>query len=340
MVGTFIVADFAFSYMLNDLRGLGDCGINQNYLEIREIVLHFGARQQSYSGAFMRSEQTMLELIIGTAKNDDRVRAVMLNGSRANPDAPRDIFQDFDIVYFVTDVDSFTRDHTWIDIFGERMILQMPDAMGDAPEVIDTFGYLMQFMDGNRIDLTLYPVAKISALEKDSLSVSLLDKDRLLPPFAPPSDSDYLPKPPTAQQFADCCNEFWWVSAYVAKGLWRQEITYAKGTLEEYVRPQVMKMLTWYVGIQTDFSVSPGKMGKYLKNVLAPELWALLEKTYADADYERSWDALFVICELFHLTAHEVAAQFDFEYPRGDDERVSAHLRHVRSLPKDAAAMY
>jgi len=54
----------------------------------------------------MRSEQEMLELILNSAKGDDRVRAVIMTGSRANPNARRDIFQDFDIVYLVTDVDS------------------------------------------------------------------------------------------------------------------------------------------------------------------------------------------------------------------------------------------
>ncbi len=54
----------------------------------------------------MRSEQEMLDLILDTARKDERIRAVMMNGSRANPNAPRDFFQDFDIVYFVTEVDS------------------------------------------------------------------------------------------------------------------------------------------------------------------------------------------------------------------------------------------
>ena len=50
----------------------------------------------------MRSEQEMFDLILNTAKEDERIRAVMMNGSRANPNAPRDCFQDYDIVYFVT----------------------------------------------------------------------------------------------------------------------------------------------------------------------------------------------------------------------------------------------
>lgn len=289
----------------------------------------------------MRSEQEMLELIITTAQNDDRVRAVIMNGSRTNPNAPRDIFQDFDIVYLVTAVDPFTDDHSWIQHFGELIILQMPEAMQDPPPQNDgSFTYLMQFSDGNRIDLSLVPMAKRDQLGNDSLSLLLLDKDGLFQPFAPPSDSDYLPRPPTAQAFSDCCNEFWWVCLGVAKGLWREEITYAKYISDRFVREQLMKMLSWYVGMNTEFSRSPGKFGKYLKQYLEPELWDMLEKTYADASYDKTWDALEKMCDLFRITGTRVAAHFGLAYPHLDDQKVSAHLRHVRLLPKDASGVY
>lgn len=289
----------------------------------------------------MRSEQEMLDLILGTARNDERIRAVMMNGSRANPNASRDIFQDFDIVYFVTEVNSFINDPAWIDRFGERMIMQLPETMQDPPpQNEDGFTYLIQFMDGNRIDLGLVPISRLAQLEPDSQTVLLLDKDNLFQPFPPPSDRDQWPKPPTAKAFGDCCNEFWWVSPYVAKGLWRAEITYAKGMLDEIIRPQLMKMLVWQVGIDTGFARNPGKCGKYLKNYLAPELWAMLEKTYSDAGYENTWEALYTMGDLFRIAARQVAAHFGFAYPEEDDRRVSAHLRHVRSLPEDAAEIY
>lgn len=40
----------------------------------------------------MRSEKEMLELIRNTALEDDCIRAAWLEGSRANPNVPRDIF--------------------------------------------------------------------------------------------------------------------------------------------------------------------------------------------------------------------------------------------------------
>jgi len=289
----------------------------------------------------MRTEQQMLALIIRTAQNDERIRAVIMNGSRTNPDAPRDIFQDFDIVYVVTDVRPFRDDPTWINRFGERMILQMPEAMEDPPpQNTGIFIYLMLFADGNRIDLGLFPLDMASGLGNDSLSVLLLDKDGLFPPFPLPSDKDYLPQPPSAKLFADCCNEFWWLCPNIAKGLWREEILYAKHMFEHHSRAQLLKMLIWAVGIKTNFARSPGKFGKYLRRYLEPEDWALLEKTYADANYDRSWDALFTMCELFRRAARRVADHCGYIYPVADDEKVSVHLRHVRALPKSAKTIY
>jgi aminoglycoside 6-adenylyltransferase len=78
----------------------------------------------------MRSEEEVITLILNVANTDDRIRAVLLNGSRANPGATKDIFQDFDIIYIVTKIDTFLKSHSWIDVFGERLILQLrqPDA--------------------------------------------------------------------------------------------------------------------------------------------------------------------------------------------------------------------
>ncbi len=289
----------------------------------------------------MRSEQEMYELILNTAREDERIRAVILNGSRANPNARHDFFQDFDVIYVVADVASIKDDPIWIKRFGELVILQLPDDMEDPPPGEGSgYTYLMQFADGNRIDLHLHPIDRLDEILSDSLSVLLLDKDGIIGQFPPSNDRDYLPKPPTARQFFECTNEFWWVCPYVAKGLWREEIVYAKFMLDRFVRDQLDKMLTWYVGIKNQFTHSPGKFGKHFDECLEPELWELLQKTYSDASYAHTWEALFAMGELFRVTAKQVARYFGYVYPQGDDEKVSAHLRHVQALPKDAKEMY
>lgn len=58
----------------------------------------------------MRTENEMYELILKIAKDDDRIKAVYMNGSRTNPNVPKDIFQDYDIVYVVAETKSFIED--------------------------------------------------------------------------------------------------------------------------------------------------------------------------------------------------------------------------------------
>jgi aminoglycoside 6-adenylyltransferase len=168
----------------------------------------------------------------------------------------------------------------------------------------------------------------------------LLDKDNLLGELPPPSDAGYLPQPPTAKAFDDCCNEFWWLNPYVAKGLWREELTYAKFMFDTHLREELLKMLRWYVGVQTDFQRSPGKLGKYLKGQIGADLWALLERTYSDAQLDNVWEALLSMDDLFRQIAKLVAEHFGFNYPAQDDSRVSAFVRHIRSLPGNATTIY
>jgi hypothetical protein len=47
------------------------------------------------------------DLILDVAKADQRIRAVYMNGSRANPNIKKDKYQDYDIVYVVTETESF-----------------------------------------------------------------------------------------------------------------------------------------------------------------------------------------------------------------------------------------
>lgn len=76
-----------------------------------------------------RSEQEIYDLIRSIAEQHKRIRTVLLNGSRANTKIDKDGFQDFDIVFFVKDLAYFRNNPNWIDVFGERIILQKPNTM-------------------------------------------------------------------------------------------------------------------------------------------------------------------------------------------------------------------
>jgi len=300
------------------------------------------ARGINTGGEQMRTEQQIMDLVLTVAEQDKRIRAVGMNGSRTNPNVPKDIFQDFDIVYLVTEMYSFLNDLNWVDIFGERIIMQTPENMSMfPPELGDRFSYLMLFTDGNRIDLTLIPIEEKDEYgKKDKLTIILMDKDNILLEVPPPTDEDYWVKQPSVEFFADCCNEFWWVSTYVAKGLWRKEILYAAEHLNNVVRPMLFKMLEWKVGIETDYSVSIGRSGKYLEKYLPEEEWQEVLSTFPNGSYESIWKALFGMCDLFHSTAIFVADNLDFNYSYEEDKKVNAYLKRVERLSPDGSEIY
>lgn len=277
-----------------------------------------------------RSEEEMMSLILDFAREDDRVRAVWMNGSRANPSAPRDCWQDFDIVYAVTDMASFLASDGWVDRFGTRVIMQTRRdqvEFDDETDFSDWFIYLMQFTDGNRIDLSLVPLERAeAAFLEDRMCVPLLDKDGRLPAIPPSTDEDYWVKPPTARQFHNCCNEFRWVSTYVAKGIWREELPYAHEMLDHYTREALIQMLEWEAGVRTDFLLSTGKCGKYLERFLPAEEWKLYRETYCGSGYGEIWDALFAMHQLFARSSRFVAAAFGFPIDVDEERRVLAYL--------------
>ncbi len=274
-----------------------------------------------------------MALILKVATTDNRIRAVLLNGSRANPKAKKDNFQDFDIVYIVNKVNTFLNDASWIDIFGERLIMQMPEEMTFGAKNDHSFSYLMLFADGNRIDLTIFPVDKLEGgFTPDSLSILLLDKDQIFKELPPPSEKDYLINRPGEKEFADCCNEFWWVCTYIAKGLCRNEITYAKYMLEIPVRNMFLQIIEWYIGAKTDFKVSFGKAGRNMKDYILPDLYAKILSTYPDSNVHNIWTSLFIMVEIFSDLANQVAQTMHFFYNRDEAHKVTKYLKGIYAM--------
>lgn len=281
----------------------------------------------------MRTEKEMFDLILNYASQDERVRVVGLNGSRANDKVPKDEFQDYDIAYMVTDIEELIREDTWISIFGERIMMQKPETMSMFPHRMEGwFTYLMLFQDGNRIDLTLIPIMDLSKyLNKSRLTMILLDKDGLVGKYPPPSDESYHVQPPSKAYFDDCCSEFWWVATYVAKGLCRDELLYASNHMESCVRKQLLHMLTWKVGVDTGFQVSVGKLGKYLKKYISGNEWTVLLRTYRLDTVENAWEALFAAQKLFREVSIYVGYFLGCEYPQYDN-KVSAYIARLYTV--------
>ena len=210
---------------------------------------------------------------------------------------------------------------------------------GETVDFDECFGWLVQFADGNRLDLHVEPVGR-NHFTEDKLCRILLDKDGILTGMTEPSDVDYRVKKPSEGEFLAVCNEFWWCTNNVAKGLWRKEIPYVQDMLNFYVRPELKRLLEWKVGILTDFTVSCGKSGKYMYCWLPADVWERYLKTWCGTEIDAIWDAVFLMCDLFFETAAEVSGRLGFAYDEKEAQNARMYLEHVCRLPEDAAAVY
>ena len=253
----------------------------------------------------MRAETEMLDLILQTAKTL-QVKAVAMSGSRINQNAPKDEFQDYDVVYVVDDLDNLTSDLSWLEQFGKCLIEQ--HVLLDQRHL-----YLMLFEDGNRIDLTLCPKEHIKEwVDSEAEFIVLEDKKGLFESYSP-SPQRFWMSPASETDFKNSCNEFWWVSSYVVKGICRNQLIYATDHLYGICQQEFLKILAWQVASARG-RVDIGKNYKYLFNYLPAEKEKELSNLLDFSSIEKITQSLLTTMELFHQESQFLANKMGFDY--------------------------
>ena len=261
----------------------------------------------------MRAETEMLDLILQTAKTL-QVKAVAMSGSRTNQNAPKDEFQDYDVVYVVDDFDNLTSDLSWLDYFGKRIIEQ--EVVLDHRRL-----YLMLFEDGNRIDLTLCPKDHIQEWVDSEAGLTVLeDPEHLFEPYSQNLER-YWTSPATETNFVKSCNEFWWVSAYVVKGICRNQLIYATDHLYGICQQEFLKILAWQVASDRG-KVDIGKNYKYLFNYLPAEKEKEFSSLLDFASLDKIIQSLLATMQLFHREAQKLAQKLGFDYDKEVAEKM------------------
>ena len=261
-------------------------------------------------GINMRTEAEMLGVILKTAETL-QVEAVAMSGSRTNQKTSKDEFQDYDVVYVV---DNLTSDLSWLDLFGKRIIEQ---EVGFSHRRL----FLMLFEDGNRIDLTLCPKQQIQEWVDSEADYTVLKDDKGLFESYPPSPKRYWTNPASQTDFEKSCNEFWWVSAYVVKGICRKQVIYATNHLYGICQQELLKVLSWQVASDRG-KIDIGKNYKYLFNYLPAEKEKQFSNLLDFSSLDEIPQSLFATMELFHREAQRLAQKLGFDYDKEVAEKM------------------
>ena len=264
-------------------------------------------------GINMRTETEMLDVVLKTAETL-QVTAVAMSGSRTDTKASKDEFQDYDVVYVVENLDELITDLSWLDQFGKRIIEQ---EVGLGQRRL----YLMLFEDGNRIDLTLCPKEHIKEWVDSEAGFTVLeDPEHLFEPYSQNLER-YWTSPASAIEFEKVCNEFWWVSAYVVKGICRKQVIYATDHLYGICQQELLKVLAWQVASNRGV-VDIGKNYKYLFNYLPTEKGKEFSSLLDFSNSDKITQSLFDTMQLFHQEAQSLSQKMDFDYDKEVAEKM------------------
>ncbi|HEX6271089.1 MAG TPA: aminoglycoside 6-adenylyltransferase [Anaerolineales bacterium] len=281
----------------------------------------------------------IIRRLIQWAERRNSVRAMLLTSTRAIPNALVDVFSDYDAVLAVEDSHPFFEDRSWLEDFGEVLVVYWDPIHLEPDYGIEKVANVTQYADGLKIDFTLWPVELMRRIvqapalpaELDAGYSVLIDKDGLTEGMQPPTYAAYIPKPPTNEVYQKTIEDFFSDAPYVAKCLWRGELLPAKWCLDYdmkhvYLRP----MLEWRMELDHGWSVPTGALGKGLRRRLPTEIWSKLENTYVGADIADNWEALFRTMVLFRQVAIEVGERLGYDYPEELDQRVTAYVQDMQ----------
>ena len=270
-------------------------------------------------GINMRTEAEMLDVILKTAETL-QVEAVAMSGSRTNQKTSKDEFQDYDVVYVVENLDELITDLSWLDRFGKR-IIEQEVTLGNRRL------YLMLFEDGNRIDLTLCPKDRIQEWVDSEAGFTVLeDPEHLFEPYSQNLER-YWASPATETNFVKSCNEFWWVSAYVVKGICRKQVIYATDHLYGICQQEFLKILAWQVASARG-KVDIGKNYKYLFQYLPAEKEKEFSNLLDFSNSDKIIQSLFDTMQLFHKEAQSLAQKMRFDYDKEVAEKMIEYVEH------------
>ena len=276
-------------------------------------------------GINMRTETEMLDVVLKTAETL-QVTAVAMSGSRTDTKASKDEFQDYDVVYVVENLDELITDLSWLDQFGKRIIEQ---EVGLGQRRL----YLMLFEDGNRIDLTLCPKQQIQEWVDSEAGFTVLeDPEHLFEPYSPNIER-YWTNPASQTDFEKACNEFWWVSAYVVKGICRNQLIYATDHLRD--RSSLWHLSTrtpenlGLAGSKCQGKVDIGKNYKYLFNYLHERKEKEFSNLLDFSSLDKITQSLFATMQLFHREAQSLAQKMGFDYDKEIAERMIQYAEDI-----------
>ena len=170
---------------------------------------------------------------------------MVLFGSRARAEKKADKFSDYDLIFFVSDVDYFIHTDEWIRGIEEARISFV------EPTAVQDYERRVFFDNAMDIDFLFYNVMDVERITADPIIQSFYKKgykilvDKI--DYARLVASSRFTKRETSsfseQAYLNHVNDFWFHTIWATKKLRRGEIWAAKNCIDGYLKNKIREML-------------------------------------------------------------------------------------------------
>ncbi|MFN8441817.1 MAG: aminoglycoside 6-adenylyltransferase [Caldilineaceae bacterium] len=282
--------------------------------------------------------ENLLARFVAWAETQEDLRAAIIIGSRARSDHPADRWSDLDLVTFVTDTQRYLTSNEWLQTLGTPMlsfIESTADGRSQERRVL--------FANGLDVDFALLPAAFHDPLGQGDIPADLIahlqrgfriviDKEGVLAqiqrkllelPATPP------PTPPTAEEFANLVNDFWYHTVWTAKHLRRGELWWAKSGCDGYLKQLLQRMMEWHARATQGTEHDTWFRGRFLEEWVDPQARAALSHLFAHYNEDDIWRALSATMAIFRLLAVESAQKLGYSYPNEGDNFAAELVRRL-----------
>jgi len=274
------------------------------------------------------SMQTFLDRIIKWGEQEEAVKALILQGSRAAGIA--DEYSDYDLAVFCSTYEPYIQEESWLSNIKDVWVC-VHEKVVQNDKVFPT--RLVIFEGGIKADFTFYTMDVLEALgHKKSLPdeynrgyLVLLDKESLAASLPKASGKERPANKPSEQEFLRVIKEFWFEVHHVAKYLKREDLWSAKfrsGSINDHF---LLKMIQWHEEARLQWQSRMPPLGKRMHSWVDEDTWKALHQIFAHFDSKDSWQALMHTMELFRNIAIATSNKLGYNYPHDLDK----HITHI-----------
>ena len=278
----------------------------------------------------MDKYSALLENIIEYGNRDDKIRAIIMIGSRAQANNRADEYSDLDLILIVNDAQSFFVSDDWLLQIGVPRISFVEQTIDDAWEKRVMFDGALD------VDFVIFSQEDATAAIKDGDAREML-REGYSVLIDKCGVAQYLPEIrtviepyayPSGDEFINNVNDFFYHTIWFGKKLLRGELWTAKLCLDTYIKTHILWMSELYEHTRHDDDFSTRKRGRYFDTWASEETKTQLAETFAHYNKPDMTRALTATIKMYRNLATAAAVALAYTYPTTADEFATDWVVH------------